>query len=373
MFRLQVADDVELGVLEERHAEELFALVDRNRAYLREWMPWLDNTISAEDERSFIKRSRAQFANNEGMAAGIWFQGKLAGGIGFNRIHPVNRLTDIGYWLSADCQGKGLVTRSCRALLDYAFNELKLNRVEIYAATGNRKSRAIPERLGFVQEGILRQREWLYDHYVDIVIHSMLADEWRNHFQAASSGPARFRFQIDGETELRLLEERHAEELFAFTDQNREHLARWIRWPDMVRSVEDARGLTKRRLERFADNRGFDAGIWSEGKLAGSIGFEINWTDHFAGIGYGLGASYQGRGLMTRACRAIVDYILNELKLNRAEIAVATDNTRSRAIPERLGFTQEGIFRQAWRHNQYLDMVVYSMLASEWQAKRLPQ
>jgi ribosomal-protein-serine acetyltransferase len=50
--------------------------------------------------------------------------------------------------------------------------------VEVRAAPGNRRSRAIPERLGFRQEGILRDAEWLYDHYVDLVVYAMLADDW---------------------------------------------------------------------------------------------------------------------------------------------------------------------------------------------------
>ena len=70
------------------------------------------------------------------------------------------------------------MTRACRALVTHAFRELGLHRVEIRAAPGNRRSRAIPERLGFRQEGILRDAEWPYDHYVDLVVYAMLADEW---------------------------------------------------------------------------------------------------------------------------------------------------------------------------------------------------
>ncbi len=131
------------------------------------------------DTRAFIKHSLEKFAANNGLAAGIWFRGKLAGVIGLHWIDWANRSTYIGYWLAASQQGRGLVTRAGRALVDYAFVELGLNRVEIRCAVKNKKSRAIPERLGFEAEGINRQAEWLYDHYVDLVVYGLLISEYR--------------------------------------------------------------------------------------------------------------------------------------------------------------------------------------------------
>jgi ribosomal-protein-serine acetyltransferase len=63
--------------------------------------------------------------------------------------------------------------------VNYGLHDLGLNRVEIRAAEFNTRSRAIPERLGFTQEGIIRQAEWLYDYYVDHVVYGMLSEEWK--------------------------------------------------------------------------------------------------------------------------------------------------------------------------------------------------
>jgi len=90
----------------------------------------------------------------------------------------MNKNVEIGYWISADHQGLGIVTKSCRTLIDYAFREYQLNRVQIRCAIENRKSCAIIERLGFLKEGITRQAEFLYDHYVDLFVYGMIADEW---------------------------------------------------------------------------------------------------------------------------------------------------------------------------------------------------
>ena len=179
MFSYLIDDETEIRLFTEQQAGRLFVLVDENREYLREWLPWVDGTKTAEDTRNFIRGSIEQFAANGGFAAGLWYRGKLVGTIGFHKIDWPNRKAAIGYWIGAGFQGKGIVTRATRAVIDYTFDELGLNRVEIHCAEGNKKSRAIAERLGFRQEGIHRQSALLNDRYVDMVIYGMLKEEWR--------------------------------------------------------------------------------------------------------------------------------------------------------------------------------------------------
>jgi ribosomal-protein-serine acetyltransferase len=179
MFAFRCGDELELRLIEERHAETLFTLVQENHARLRPWVPWLDKTATPESTRQFIKRRLERFADNNGLAAGIWHRGELAGEIGFDYVDWNNRFTEIGYWIGAAFEGKGLVGRACRALVAHAFRELGLNRVQIRCAVENHRSRAIPERLGFKLEGTLRRVERLSDRFVDLVVYGMLADEWK--------------------------------------------------------------------------------------------------------------------------------------------------------------------------------------------------
>ena len=109
---------------------------------------------------------------------GIWYEGQWVGSIGFHIWDKIDRKASIGYWLSEDFQGKGIITDSVRALIKYGFEQMNLNRIEVRCAVENTKSRAIPERLGFKNEGTCRQSEWLYDHLVDLVVYSLLAEEW---------------------------------------------------------------------------------------------------------------------------------------------------------------------------------------------------
>ncbi|OPZ83192.1 MAG: putative ribosomal N-acetyltransferase YdaF [bacterium ADurb.Bin429] len=178
MLRYTLTDDADLIELGDEHAEELFALVARNRAHLRAWLPWVDDTRTVETIDAFIARMRREQADTGNPTMVLRLRGQLAGVIG---IHPINwndRKTSLGYWLSAEYQGRGLMTRACRTMVNYALVEERLNRVEITAATGNGRSRAIPERLGFTHEGCLRQAQWLYDHFVDLELYAMLREEW---------------------------------------------------------------------------------------------------------------------------------------------------------------------------------------------------
>jgi ribosomal-protein-serine acetyltransferase len=180
MFTLKVDQEIELQLFQLHHADELYQLIDQNRFHLRKWLPWVDSMDSPFQYHSIIPMWLKQFADNQGFNLGIRYNNHLVGAIGIHQIDWRNQQTTIGYYLSEHFQRKGIMTRAVQALLNYIFFEIRLNRVEIRCGEGNLKSRAIPERLGFTQEGIIRDGENLYGHYHDLIIYSMLAREWRN-------------------------------------------------------------------------------------------------------------------------------------------------------------------------------------------------
>ncbi|MYL58214.1 GNAT family N-acetyltransferase [Virgibacillus halodenitrificans] len=178
MFTQYINDDISLKLLEKQDAQELFILVDKNRNYLKQWLPWVDNMKQEEDYEPVIDMWLNQFSSHNGFQAGILYKGELTGMVGFHGIDRANKKTSIGYWLGESYQGNGIMTIAVKALIDQAFHEYGLNRVEIQCGVGNKKSRSIPERLGFNQDGLLRDAEYLYDHFHDCVLYSMLAKEW---------------------------------------------------------------------------------------------------------------------------------------------------------------------------------------------------
>ncbi len=164
--------------LELHDAESLFTLTEENREYLRRWLPWLDSIRRVEDTRAFIRAAKTQAFQNNGTQLAIRLNDQIVGIVGHHQIDCRNRLTSLGYWIGEGFQGRGLVTTACQTLVGHAFDDARLNRVEIRCAVGNHRSRAVPQRLGFRQEGLFRDAEWLYDHFVDHVVYAMLARDW---------------------------------------------------------------------------------------------------------------------------------------------------------------------------------------------------
>jgi ribosomal-protein-serine acetyltransferase len=177
---IQVDDEIFLRLHEERRAEELFRLVDENRAHLRGWLHWVDATTSAEDIRNYVRGMLLKMAEEKEYGFAILFQGELVGAIGLHLVQEA-REAEVGYWLSEKAQGRGIVTRATRALVRFSFEDLGVNRVVIHCASDNARSQAVPERLGFSLEGSLREREVVPGRDPrDQMAYSLLRSEWED-------------------------------------------------------------------------------------------------------------------------------------------------------------------------------------------------
>ncbi|MDP5276215.1 GNAT family N-acetyltransferase [Chengkuizengella axinellae] len=178
MFSYKIEDDLYLKLIELKDAEKIFHLIDQSRDHLRKWLGWVDMTIFEDDYKRIVEQSLVQFAENKSIDTVIIYKDKYVGKAAFNKIDPSIKQVTLAYWLGNEYQGKGIITKVVKSLTDYAIHEMNMNRVEIRVAKENKKSRAVPERLDFVQEGCIRRAEWLYDHYVDHTVYSMLAEDW---------------------------------------------------------------------------------------------------------------------------------------------------------------------------------------------------
>jgi len=171
---LNTNNHIRIELIQEQHSAAIFEMVDANRAHLRPWLPFVDRMQSPEFAHSFVKGTLQRNANGTEYACVIFVGHTMVGRIGIYKLDAQNKTGEIGYWLIEPYQGKGIMTQACRALMDFSFADLQLNRLEIKCGTQNHKSKGIPERLNFTHEGVLRQAEWLYDKFIDLDLYAFL-------------------------------------------------------------------------------------------------------------------------------------------------------------------------------------------------------
>ena len=173
MISYEIDEEVSLKLFTEDDKEEFYQLIAHSKEHLKTWVTWIDSVNSQEDTNVSLQLRIEGTVENGGypMWFAIMYKGQMAGTIGFNEVDRTNRIGEIGYWIGRDFQGKGIMSRAFSAIIRYGFELMKLNRLEVYIAAGNERSRALPEKFYFKEEGQIRQAEWLYDHYDDQIIY----------------------------------------------------------------------------------------------------------------------------------------------------------------------------------------------------------
>lgn len=174
-----IIENIKLEPTSESQAPQLFAAIDNNRIQLSKFLPWVDNIRTVADLKEYLKNAEILCQEKKEASFAIIFNNVAVGRIGLHHLDLQNKIGAIGYWLSKDAQGKGIILKSCKALINYGFQNLGLHRIEIKAAVTNLKSQAIPVKLGFVKEGLLRQAEFVNNQFVDLFLYSMISDEWQ--------------------------------------------------------------------------------------------------------------------------------------------------------------------------------------------------
>jgi ribosomal-protein-serine acetyltransferase len=139
-----------------------------------------------------------------------------------------------------------------------------------------------------------------------------------------------------------------------------------------VKGIEESLGNIEGNIEDWEMKTDYHLGIFYDDKMIGMISLHaLNYTVNKASIGYWMAKTYEGKGIMTLCVNRLLEYAFEELRLNKVEIAAGVSNLRSRAIPERQGFIEEGVCRDGIRmHGQYIDMVQYGLLRREYMEQK---
>jgi len=160
-----------------QHAQSLFELTDSNREFLRPWFPWIEFTTQAKDTEKFIDDQDKLYREKKAVQVVLEYETNIIGMVDYHEIDLNNEVGRIGYWLGEEFNGNGFMTSAVKEMVSMGFNDFALNRIEIQCAIENVKSRAIPERLGFAQEGILRSAEKVHGRYLDHAVYGLLKNE----------------------------------------------------------------------------------------------------------------------------------------------------------------------------------------------------
>lgn len=178
MFAYSLAEDAELRPLEPWQAAEFAAHADRSRAHLAPWLPWVEIVHDTGSARRWLQDYADRQARDEGRLYGIWVGGVLSGGTLFRVFDTRSGMCEVGVWLAPEAEGRGLVTRAVRHMIDWAVGERGMTRVEWRTLPSNERSMAVARRLGMTREGVLRASFPLGGTLHDTVVWALLADEW---------------------------------------------------------------------------------------------------------------------------------------------------------------------------------------------------
>jgi len=188
VFSYPLDDRIRLAILQRRHAPDLLALVERDRAHLGEFLGWAASMSTVEEAAKFLGRGVTRFADDELPWVGIWRDDLLIGGVLFFAIEQLTRATEVGYWLESSAGGQGLMARALQPLLDHVFDDVGVRRVGLQAEVANTRSRRLADRLGFQFEGVRRASWRVGQRLVDNASYALLADDprpWRTDAAAA--------------------------------------------------------------------------------------------------------------------------------------------------------------------------------------------
>ena len=174
---IEINENIVLELIHQKHAQPIFDLVDENRLYLREWLSFVDRMQTLGFAENFVNSTIQRNHDGIEFAFVIVENDKVIGRIGVYEINGPNKIGEIGYWLAENEQGKGIVTKSCKALIDFCFSYLQLNRIEIKCGSRNFKSKKIPEKLNFSREGVIRDGELLHGQFIDLNLYSLLKSD----------------------------------------------------------------------------------------------------------------------------------------------------------------------------------------------------
>lgn len=185
---ISLDDHLVLETTSVKFADKLFDVIHNNRAHLSAFLPWVEHMLSIADVREYLQKCEQLEAEDKERSFVILVKDSPVGRIGLHHINAPNKTASIGYWLDKNVEGRGIISKACKKLIQFGFEEMGLHRIEIKAAVKNLRSQAIPEKLHFKKEGRLREAEFVNNEFIDLFLYSLLKPDYQNGMSVAERG-----------------------------------------------------------------------------------------------------------------------------------------------------------------------------------------
>lgn len=174
---------------------------------------------------------------------------------------------------------------------------------------------------------------------------------------------------VDSEITLRRSFDTPPEVMHSLIHRNLDHLGDFLSWAVPEYSLEGVKAFMKLKRELWNESAEQGYSVLYNGEFVGAVGMRgFDSPVRAVSVGYWISEHAQGNGIMTRSVSALIKLAFEAQGMNQVIIKAAPTNIRSKAIPERLGFTETGFERQMAKNvrGELLDLVNYSLLRSEW-------
>lgn len=360
-FQYRVDKDITLEAQTPFHARELFDVVNESRDFIGEHLAWVKKIQNLVDIKYYMKRDLMGMAQERRWAWLIRYKGRAVGRIGIYVTMPALQECELYYFLGKKYTGKGIITRAAKVIVDYAVNVLRLKHILIGFSTLNLKSGAVAERLGFqyeytMQDAEVHQREWRSLHFWGI-----LADNWQS-----TNAPA-FSYRLDDNLSLQLYQPYQSDTQFKVLKANQVEFSQWFWWASNSFTLAKEKGIARKRLKRYTINAGLAVTVWQGNSLIGNVSLSIDAKNRSGSVSYWVDKDSRRKGIMTRCVSSVLETAFSDYKLQRVGILVASRNTASRMLAERLGMQLELIQKdETLLEGKFVDHVQYGLLVEEW-------
>ncbi|WP_301098126.1 GNAT family N-acetyltransferase [Otariodibacter sp.] len=171
--KIRVNSDIILEKIEQQHAISLFTQLDKHRQFFKQFVDWIDFNKTVEDSLNFVNTSKKEAEDGLGFVWVISYKGDVVGAFSLNNpIDWENKIAELGYWLSPDVQGKGIITQSVNQVIEET--KSLFNHYRLRCAVHNLKSNAIADRCQFQFIGVEGKGLKIGEQYYDLNIYSKI-------------------------------------------------------------------------------------------------------------------------------------------------------------------------------------------------------